>query len=88
MDLSCSKCDVMSLYFCGVLLMYQFVLFVACLTVFANCFEQFAMCLTVIAVLLLNVMDVYSVGGDALLDRPWYGLPQNVCVVPVIPVCI
>ena len=45
------------------LLMYLFVLFVACLTVFVNR-------LGVVAVLLLNVMDVFSVGGGALLDRP------------------
>ena len=59
----------MSLYFCVALLMYLFVLYVACLTV--NCLvKQFAMCLGVVAVLLLNVMDVFSVGGGALLDRP------------------
>ena len=28
------------------------------------------MCLGVVDVLLLNVMDVFSVGGGALLDRP------------------
>ena len=34
-----------------------------------NCLvKQFAMCLGVVAVLLLNVMDVFSVGGCALLD--------------------
>ena len=32
--------------------------------------KQFAMCLGVVVVLLLNVMDVFSVGGGALLDRP------------------
>ena len=34
--------------------------------------KEFAMCLGVVAVLLLNVMDVFSVGGGggALLDRP------------------
>ena len=61
----------MSLYFCVALLMYLFVLFVAYLTVFVNCLvKQFAMCLGVVAVLLLNVMDVFSVGEGALLDRP------------------
>ena len=34
-------------------------------------------------ILLLNVMEVSSVSGGALLDRPF--LPKNVCVVPVIP---
>ena len=57
----------------------MFVLFVACLTVFVNCLvkqfamclvKQFAMCLGVVSVLLLHVMDVFSVGGGALLDRP------------------
>ena len=60
-------------------LLYLFVLFVVCLTVFMNCLlkqfamcllKQFAMCLGVVADLLLNVMDVFSVGGGALLDRP------------------
>ena len=32
--------------------------------------KQFAMCFGVVAVLLVNVMDVFSVGGGALLDRP------------------
>ena len=51
--------------------MYLFVLCVACLTVFVYCLvKQFAMCLGVVAILLLNVMDVFSVGGGALLDRP------------------
>ena len=39
--------------------------------VFVNCLvKQFAMCLGVVDILLLNVMDVFSVGGGALLDRP------------------
>ena len=64
-------CDFTSLYFCVALLMDLFVLFVACMTVFVNCLEkQFAMCLGVVSVLLLNVMDVFSVGGGAQLDRP------------------
>ena len=42
---------------CVALLMYLFVLFVACLTVFVNCLvKQFAMCLGVVAVLLLKVL--------------------------------
>ena len=48
-----------------------FVLCVACLTVFVNCLvKQFAMCLTVVAILLLNVMEVSSMCGGALLDTP------------------
>ena len=69
---------------CVALLMDRVVLCVACLTVFVNCLvKQFAMCLCVIANLLLNVMEVFSVCGGAL-----YGLPNNVRVVPVIPVCM
>ena len=46
-----------------------FVLCVACLTVFVNCLvKQFAICLGVVAILLLNVMEVFSVGGGYLLD--------------------
>ena len=45
------------------------VCFVCC--VFVNCLvKQFAMCLGVVDVLWLNVMDVFSVCGGALLDRP------------------
>ena len=52
---------------CVSLLVYLFVLCVACLTVFVNCLvKQFAMCLGVVAILLLNVMEVFSVGGGAL----------------------
>ena len=61
----------MSLYFFCCSAVNVSVLFVACLTVFVNCLvKQFAMCLGVVAVLLLNVMDAFSVGGCALLDRP------------------
>ena len=35
----------------------------------------------------LNVMDVFSVGGGALLDRPCMVF-KNMRVVSVIPVCI
>ena len=31
---------------------------------------QFAKCLDVVVILLFNVMEVFSVGGGALLDRP------------------
>ena len=55
---------------CVALIMCLFVLCVACLTVFVNCLvKQFAMCVGVVAILLLNVMDVFSVCGGALLDR-------------------
>ena len=38
-----------------------------CLTVLV---KQFALCLGVVVNLLLNVMEVFSVGGGALLDIP------------------
>ena len=56
---------------CVALLVCLFVLCVACLTLFVNCLvKQFAMCLGVVAILLMNVMYVFSMGGGALLDRP------------------
>ena len=56
---------------CVALLVYLFVLCVACLTVFVNCLvKQFAMCFGVVAILLLNVMALFSVGGGTLFDRP------------------
>ena len=52
-----------------------------CLTVFVNCsVTQFAMCLGVVAILLLNVIDVFSVDGGALLDRPCMVF-QRMCVL-------
>ena len=58
------------LYPC-ILCVALFVLCVTCLTVFVNCLvTQFAMCFGVVAILLLNVMEIFSVGGGALLDRP------------------
>ena len=57
------------------------VLCVACLTVFVHCLvKQFAMCVGVVAILLLNVMDVFIVCGGALLDRPCMVF-QRVCVL-------
>ena len=56
------------------------VCFVCCVfTVFVNFLvKQFAM--GVVAILLLNVMDVFSVCGVALLDRPCMVF-QRVCVL-------
>ena len=66
---------------CAALLMYLFVFCVACLTVFANVLvKQFEICLGVVAILLLNVMDVFSVGGGVLLDRPCI-IFQRMCVL-------
>ena len=48
-------------------------LFVLCVAVFLNCLvKQFAICLGVVVILLLNVMEVFSVGGCALLDIPFF----------------
>ena len=53
--------------FCVALLMDLFVLCVACLTVFVNCLvKQFAIWLGVVVILLLNVLEVFNVGGGAL----------------------
>ena len=66
---------------CVSLLMYLFVLCVAWLTVFVNCLvKQFAICLGVVAILLLNVMEVFSMGGGGLLDRPCMVF-QRMCVL-------
>ena len=43
-------------------MLYPCMLCAACLTVFVNCLvKQFAMCVGLVAILLLNVMDVFSV---------------------------
>ena len=53
--------------FCVALLMDLFVLCVACLTVFVNCLgKQFTLFWGVVIILLLNVMELLSVGGSAL----------------------
>ena len=47
---------------CVALLMDMFLLCVACLTVFVNrLVKQFAICLGVVAILLLNVMEMFTV---------------------------
>ena len=56
---------------CIALSMDLFVLCLACLTVFVNCLvKQYAILLGVVVILLFNVLEVLSVGGCALLDRP------------------
>ena len=77
MDLSCGECDVISLYFmcCSVS-----VSVVNCLV------KQFAIFLCVVAILLLYVMDVFSVGGGALLDRPCMVF-QRMCVLCLLSQC-
>ena len=57
---------------CVALLMDLFYLCVACFT------KQFTICLGVVAILLLNVIEVFS--GGALLDRPCMVF-QRMCVM-------
>ena len=58
-----------------------FVLCVTCLTMFVNCLvKQFAICLGVFVILLLNVMELLSVVGGALLDIPCMVF-QRMCVL-------
>ena len=66
---------------CVSLLVYLFVLCVVCLTVFVNgLVKQFPLCFGVVAILLLNGMTVFSVGGGSLLDIPCRVF-QIMCVV-------
>ena len=79
--MSCGECYVISLYFgrcSGGLSVYP----VCCvLTVFGNCMvKQFAICLGVVAIMLLNVIDVFSVGGGVLLDIPCMDF-QRMCAL-------
>ena len=61
LDLRSSECDVVSLYvWCYSV---NLSVCVVCLTVFVYCLvKQFAMCLGVVAILLLNIMEVFNVG--------------------------
>ena len=70
LDLSCGECYVITLYFVrySVDVSVCFVCYVFD-SVFECLVKQLAMCLGVVAILLLNVMGVFSVGGGALLDR-------------------
>ena len=64
------ECNVVSLYVlcCPV---NGSVVCVACLIGFVNCLlKQFSICLGVFDILLFNVMELLSVVGGALLDRP------------------
>ena len=87
LDLRSSECDVVFLYVvcCSVNVS---VCFVCC--VFVNCLvKQFAMCLGVVAILFLNVMDVFSVCGGALLDRPCMVQSlQLLCILPFGMLCL
>ena len=80
LDLRSSECDVVYLYVvcCSVNVT---VCFVCCVfdSVCVLFVKQFAMWLGVVAILLLNGMDVFSVCGGPLLDRPCMFF-QRVCV--------
>ena len=46
-----------------------------------NCLvKQLTICLGVVVILLLNVMEVFDVGGGALLDKPCMVF-QRMCVL-------
>ena len=80
LDLSYGECNVISLYFlcCSI---NGSVCLVCC--VFVNCLvKQFAIFMGVVLILLLNIMEVLSVGGGALLDRPCMVF-QRMCVLHV-----
>ena len=57
--------------------MDQLVLCVACLTVFHEAIHNI---LGVVVILLLNIMEEFSVSGGALLDRPCIVF-QRMCVL-------
>ena len=88
LGLESGECDVISLYLLCCSVNGSFC-FVCCVFDSVNCLmKQFAMCLGVFVIMLLNVMDLLNVVGGALLDISMYGLPNNVCVVPVVPVSV
>ena len=67
--------------FCVALSMDLFVLCIACLTAFVNCLvNQFAICLGVFVILLMNVIELLSVAGGALLDIPCMVFHKICCV--------
>ena len=66
---------------CAALLMEPYDLYIACLTMFVNCLvKQFTIYLGVVVILFLNFIEVFSVCGGALLDRPCMVF-QRVCVL-------
>ena len=55
--------------------------------VFVKCLvRQIAICLGLVSILLLNVMDVFSVDGGALLDRPCMVF-ERMCVLCLCSQC-
>ena len=78
LDLRSGECNVVSLYVYVVQSRDLFVLCVACSTEFVNCWlnnsQYDCVCL------LLNVMELLSVVGGTLLDRPCM-VSQRMCVL-------
>ena len=69
LDLGCGECYVISLYF-GCWSVSVSVSLVWC--VFVNCLvKQFAICFCVVTILLLNVLDVFSVGAPLDIPCTW-----------------
>ena len=66
---------------CVALLMDLSVLCVACLTMFVSCLvKQFAIFLGEVVILLLNVMELFIVGGGALFYISCMGF-QRMCML-------
>ena len=66
-DLSCGECNVISVYFrCLSVNGPVCLVFCVSASVCALFGEQFAICLNVVVILLLNVIEVFSVGGGAM----------------------
>ena len=92
LDLSCCECDGYPCILCVALLMDLFVLCVACLTLFVNCWvKHFAMGLGVVAILLLNVTEVFSVCVEVLcwIDHVWSSKEDACCPCdPSVHLCV
>ena len=85
LHLSCSECNVLSLYFlrCSV----NGSVCLVGLTMFVNWLvKQFAICLCGVVILLLNVMEMLRVGGVNLLDIPCLVF-QRMCVFCLFSQC-
>ena len=56
---------------------------------FAICLvKQFAICLGVVAILLLTVMDIFSVGGGAIWLNPLATVLFTVCSAVTVECCV
>ena len=85
LDLSCGECNVISLYF----LCYSVnVLCLACLTVCELFGEKNRNILRCGCYFVVECYGGVECGWRCSVGYTMYGLPKNVCDVPVIPVCI